>query len=72
MSDNKVSHLNVKPDRLANQLGLHEAMKGELRTVLEKYQGLDLLPIFISDAFAEVDAEARMGQMAFIVDGDPA
>lgn len=69
----KVTQLNVKPDRLAHQLTMHEAMKDELRAVLEKFQGLDLLQAFISDAFAEVGSEANMGPLAAILDGgDPA
>jgi hypothetical protein len=69
MTDNNVSRLNVKPDCLAHQLAMHEAMQDELRAVLAKYQGLDLIQPFISDAFAEVGSEANMGPMAFIEDG---
>ncbi|MDZ4191611.1 MAG: hypothetical protein U1D65_06355 [Pseudomonas sp.] len=65
-----VTPLNVKPDRLANQLAMHESMKDELRQVLEKYRGLDLLPMFINDAFAQVGSEAAMGPLAMILDGD--
>lgn len=66
MTDNNVSKLNVKPDRLAHQEIMHAAMKDELREVLVKYQGLGLNPVFVSDALAEIDCEARMGPMAFI------
>lgn len=65
-----VTPLNVKPDRLANQLAMHESMMDELRQVLEKYRGLDLLPVFINDAFAEVSSEASMGPLVMIIDGD--
>lgn len=65
-----VTPLNVKPDRLANQLAMHESMMDELRQVLEKYQDLDLLPVFINDAFAQVGSEASMGPLALILDGD--
>lgn len=70
MADNNVTQLGTKPDRLAHQLAMHEAMQDELRAVLAKYTDQGLMPIFISDAFAEVDAEARMCNMAFIVEGD--
>jgi hypothetical protein len=49
---------------------MHEAMKEELRQVLTKYTELGLMPIFVSDAFGEIDAEARMGPMEFIYEGD--
>lgn len=65
-----VTPLNVKPDRLANQLAMHESMKDELRQVLGKYRELDLLPVFINDAFAEVGSDASMGPLVMIMDGD--
>lgn len=70
MSDNNVTPIGVKVDRLGQQLNMHEAMQAELRQVLAKYTDLGLMQIFISDAFAEVDAEARMGPLAIIFDGD--
>ena len=33
-----VTTLNVKPDRLANQLAMHESMMDELRQLLGKYR----------------------------------
>lgn len=65
-----VTPLNVKPDRLANQLAMHESMKDELRQVLGKYRDLDLLPVFINDAFAEISSEASMGPLVVVLDGD--
>lgn len=70
MSDNNFTPIGTKVDRLGQQLNMHEAMQTELRQVLTKYTDLGLMQIFISDAFAEVDAEARMGPFAFFVDGD--
>jgi hypothetical protein len=69
MSDSNVTHIGAKPDRLGQQLNMREAMQAELRQVLAKYTDLWLMQIFISDAFAEVDAEARMGPLAVILDG---
>lgn len=65
-----VTPLNVKPDRLANQLAMHESMMDELRQVLVKYREQDLMQIFINDAFAEVSSEASMGPLVMILDGD--
>jgi len=65
-----VTPLNVKPDRLANQLAMHESMMDELRQVLEKYRDMEMMQIFINDAFAEVSSEASMGPLVMILDGD--
>lgn len=68
--NDKVIPIGAKVDRLGQQLNMHEAMKEELRQVLTKYTGLGLMPIFVSDAFGEVDLEARTGPIAFIYEGD--
>lgn len=65
-----VTPLHVKPDRLANQLAKHESMMDELRQVLEKYRDMEMMQIFINDAFAEVSSEASMGPLVMILDGD--
>jgi len=65
-----VTPLNVKPDRLANQLAMHKSMMDELRQVLGKYRDMELLPVFINDAFAEISSEASMGPLVMILDGD--
>ncbi|WP_061238194.1 hypothetical protein [Ectopseudomonas composti] len=65
-----VTPLNVKPDRLANQLAMHESMMDGLRQVLEKYRDMELMQIFINDAFAEISSEASMGPLVMIMDGD--
>lgn len=67
---NNVTPLNVKPDRLANQLAMHESMMDELRQVLEKYRDMEMMQIFINDAFAEISSEASMGPLVMILDGD--
>lgn len=64
----KVTPIGAKADRLSHQLNLHEALREELRAALNKYQGLGLMQVFISDAFCEVDSEARMGPLALIED----
>lgn len=71
MSDN-VIQLGAKPDRFANQLTMHEAMKGELMAVLEKYREMDLHQVFIVDALSEVCSEAQIGPMLVMFDGEPA
>lgn len=68
--NSKVTTIGARPDRLGQQLNMHEAMREELRQVLNKYTEQGLMLVFISNAFAEVDAEARMGPVAFIVDED--
>lgn len=70
MSNDKIIPIGAKVDRLGQQMNMHEAMKGELRAVLDKYEGLGLMQVFISDAFADIDAESRMGALATIYDGD--
>jgi hypothetical protein len=67
-----VTPLGVKPDRFANQLAMHEAMKDELRAVLVKYQEQDLHQAFLTDACAEICSEAQMGPMLVMFDGEPA
>lgn len=70
MSDNKITPIGTRVDRLGQQLNMHEAMKDELRHVLAKYTDLDLLQPFISDAFAEISSEANMGPLVMLFDGD--
>lgn len=67
-----VTPLNAKPDRLANQLAMHDAMKDELLAVLAKYREMDLHQVFVVDAFSEICSEAQMGPCVILFDGEPA
>lgn len=58
---NKVTQLNVKPDRLANE---------ELWQIVEKYQSLGLIDPLIRGMFHDVAFELQMGPAVFVEDGD--
>lgn len=66
----KVTPLNVKPDRLANQLSLLEQAGEELWQLVEKYQNLGLIDPLIRGMFHDVAFELQMGPVAFVEDGD--
>ena len=69
---NKVTQLNVKPDRLANQFALLEQANEELWQIVEKYQGLGLIDPLIRGMFHDVAFELQMGPVALIEEGEPA
>lgn len=65
-----VTPLNVKPDRLANQMTLLEQAGEELWQLVEKYQELGLIDPLIRGMFHDVAFELQMGPIAFVEDGD--
>lgn len=70
----KVTQLNVKPDRLAANLALLEQASDEAWELVKKYQELGLIEPLLRGVFQDVAFELQMGPVAFIDEdgGEPA
>lgn len=66
-----VTQLDVKMDRLAAQLKLHEDFSDEVWALIEKYQEQGFMDLLIRAAVTDIAAEMQIGTVATIEGLEP-
>jgi len=65
-----VKTLDIKPDRLAAQLGMHESFADEIWELVEKYQEKGFMDLLIRAAIMDVAMEMQIGVLATVEDAE--